>query len=324
MENKININIKQMLTLLTAWSESYIQKQNETILFSLSPSMKIGSGSFERFIDKPYEIEVGISPYSKSFMKRYIPVRDLDFSRACVTIYHEFAHYEQYKAQSDTEILASDLSKHGNTEYYKYNWNIMPHEIDAEYSGVISAQKHLRDTFSNNADELIEQYLRYRAENMKYMIKVPDGSISEKGIEELFEKAYDRSMTNKRIIPSNFLRSGDEAAQMFTFEDGTLRREYELFYRQLQTAGTGQEMDMKMASLVSYLHPDLQGLYPGLNFTVLKPESVFGIPMPESRDEIMARIDSSLTGSISFDSISDDEFTQAVDSISEDAVVQAL
>lgn len=172
---------------------------------------------------------------------------------------------------------------------------------------------------------MMEDYLRYRAENTKYMIKLPEnGSVSKDQVEEMFEKAYDRSLADRRIIPGSFLRSGDETAQMFTFKDGTLKREYEPFYRQLQTAGSGQEMDTKMASLVSYLHPDLQSLYPGLDFNKIRPESVFGMPMPESREDIMARIDSSLTSSMSFGSISNDEFTQAVDEMSKADIAQLL
>lgn len=314
-----------MLDILTTSSKIYIQKQNEPVLFSLSPNTEIGYGTFKRSIDKPYEIKVGISPYSKSFIKRNVIAKDLDFVRAGTTMFHEFAHYEQYKVQDNTEILISDLSKQGNIEYYKHNWTMLPHEIDAEYSGVMSEWDYLENVFPAVADELIENYLKYRTENTKYMIELQENSvISKECIEQLFEMAYDRSLIDRRTIPNNFLRSGDEVAQIFTFEDKTLRREYEPFYRQLQTAGTGQEIDAKMASLVSYLHPNLQDLYSGLDFNKLRPESVFRIPMPESRDEIIARIDPSLTGNILFSSISDEDFTRAVDTISMDDTPQLL
>lgn len=139
MENEINIRTGQMLRILTMLSNAQIQKYDEPILFSLSPNAEIGYGSFNRYTDKPCGIEVGISPYSKSLIKRNTSVRSLDFSRACITTLHEFGHCDQHKAQDNIEILMSDLSKQGNIEYYRYNWNIMPHEIDAEYSGVISA-----------------------------------------------------------------------------------------------------------------------------------------------------------------------------------------
>lgn len=53
---------------------------------------------------------------------------------------------------------------------------------------------------------------------------------------------------------------------------------------------TGAEFDRKVASLVAYIHPELQELYPSLDFKKLDPEIVFGMPMPESPKEIMDRI----------------------------------
>lgn len=44
-----------------------------------------------------------------------------------------------------------------------------------------------------------------------------------------------------------------------------------------------------MASLVSYLHPSLQKMYPELDFEELRPEAVFGIPIPEIPEDSRIR-----------------------------------
>ena len=71
-----------------------------------------------------------------------------------------------------------------------------------------------------------------------------------------------------------------------------------------------------MASLVAYLHPELQDLYENLDFKDLDPEHIFGLKMPETREEIIKRVNTSKMDSV----INEDDFTKAVESIPMDEV----
>lgn len=152
-------------------------------------------------------------------------------------------------------------------------------------------RSRLKEMHADVADFLILDHLTFRANETKYMINEPkNGFRSINQIEIRFENAYEQSLTKQRTLPPGFLRYDDEISKLLTTENGVLRIEYEPFFRQLATATTGQELDLKMASLVSYIHPELQKLYPQLNFAELNPKFIFGIPMPETTSEIKTRL----------------------------------
>lgn len=250
---------------------------------------------------------------------------DLTFVRLGVTTFHEIAHFKR-RTLSDTpkEILISDLSKQQNEQYYRANWDTFPFEIDAEYTGVMTMWDQLERLFPKYADQLMLSHLTERATKTKYMIDVPEnGFQSKEQVEFLFENSYDKSLNNKRDLPSCFLRLDDEITKLLTTGYGILNSNYEPFYRQLVMSETGEELDLKMASLVSYLYPELQRHYSKLNFEDIQPETVFGVKMPETREEIRDRIGTSKQELLSFSKSVEyltgsendvtDDFSKAVD-----------
>ncbi len=288
---------KDIFSILGSWSNEYLENKKDNVQFRFSNNLPIGCGTVRHNLDNEYQILVGISPLSKSLFARNQTVNDLDFIKIGVTMFHEFEHYEQAVNKGiSEEISISDLSKVGNGQYYKDNWHILPHEIDAEYIGVVSMWSKLKDI--SDIDTLMLKHITIKAES-NYMIEMPNnGFQSKEQVESLFEQAYDKSLIAKRELSSRFIRSDDEIAQMITDDNKIIRIEYYPFYYQIQTAKTGQEMDFKMASLVSYIHPELQRLYSDLNFSELEPLSVFGIPMPEIKEEILSRIERQAEDSI--------------------------
>ncbi len=312
----LNLKSNQTFKLYNDWSSEYLEHTDDTIHISFSDSFSIGSGSTKHNINNnSYQIQIGIAPISLSIFKRRQMINDLDFIRIGVTMFHEFAHYDQNSSNNTSkEILISDLSKYKNVSYYEQNWSKFPHEIDAEYTGVMSMWEHLKDIYPDNADILILEYITYRATKTDYIFKIPEEGLQSKDqVEMLFEKAYDDSLITSRKLSVEFFRSYDEIAQLFTNNACVLRSEYYPFYRQIQIAKTGQETDLKMASLVSYIHPELQKVYPLLDFSKLNPSSIFGISIPETRKDILDRIEI-LSDDISDIMLTDDihNFTKAV------------
>lgn len=318
----LKLKNKQVLNLLNEWATDFLNHIDTDTAVQFSAKSPLGSGSLKHStVNGSYEIEIGIAPLSTSFLAQNKTVDDLNFVKLGIVMFHEFAHYDHNTSEEiSKDILLSDLSKFQNNQYYEFNWSVLPHEIDAEYTGVISMWMHLKDSYPNEADKLMTKRLTDRARTTKYILSVPDGGFqSKEQITQMFEDAYDCSLNSKRIFPSGFLRFDDEISRLFTTEDRVLRAEYQPFYRQLVEAQTGKELDLKMASLVSYLHPDLQPMYPRLNFKELNPKSVFGIFMPETVEEIRTRIDMSQTFSLFSDNLErilSDDFTKAVSQIS--------
>lgn len=295
MQNEWSLKLRNRdgFKIIETLTHKQINNINPSIKFHFSSAWSLGFGSIElNNVTGEQQIVVGTYPLSQSFSKMYSPMADLDFVTMGIITFHELTHMEQHiSLDTQKNLLISDLSKHQNDKYYKENWNKFPFEIDAEYTGVITMWSHLKAFSPEHADHLMLERLTHRAEKTKYMINVPEGGLKfREQIEILFENAYNRSLDNKRDLPVQFLRFDDEVSQLLTVDRGILDRRYEPFYRQLMTAETGEELDLKMASLVAYLHPELQSSYPTLKFEELQPETVFGIQMPETQQEIRNRI----------------------------------
>lgn len=280
----VKLNIKQAFSLLYEWAGTKIE-------FSGERMMGNGIWAYDKNHGLDY-IEVGIYPMSKSFLAKYSTIDSSDFVKMGCTMFHELAHRKSRMTDNTPkEILISDLSKQGNPQYYRDNWHILPHEIDAEYTGIISMWEHLKQEYPEDANSLMIKRLEERTEqNKTYMFERPTkGFISKEQIDALFSKAYNESLTGKRILSGQFLRSDDLIAQTF-IKDRSINQDYYPFYQQI-TKATGQNVDIMLASLVSYICPELQSAYSQFNFQDIKPDNIFGIKMPESREEILERID---------------------------------
>lgn len=285
------------------WLKPYVQNKPLKIKFSDRLDMGRGSEKPNRSTEKR-QLTIGCMPHSTSVFSRSVAMSDYDFIKISITAFHELAHFDQ-ETSDDTskEILTSLLSKCYNWKYYRANWEKFPHEINAEYKGVMTVWNRLRDLCEERfqgedakekgrqmADQLMLDYLTNKAENFVYIFKVPeDGLQSKEQVEALFEEAYDKSLNEKRDLPQNFKTIEGDVAKLFKPDDKGKYLDYNLFYMQLMNAQTGRELDLKMASLVSYLHPELQDASK-LDFEELNPKLIFGISMPETSDELKSRL----------------------------------
>lgn len=147
---------------------------------------------------------MGISPLTTTFPVKYLPIKDSDFVKIGVTTFHELTHCKRSLSDNTPkEIQISDLSKCYNKEYYYAEHHKLPHEIDAEYSGVMSMWSLLEREWPDDADRLMFDYLDYRTEKSGqtrklYMIERPEyGFQSKQQVKDLFNEAYEKSLTEK-------------------------------------------------------------------------------------------------------------------------------
>ena len=310
----LNLTNDKAIHILSNWSNQLLQHEKHIVKINFDESIDLGNGSITHHAHSiTHNIIVGIGPFDFSDSMKNDSMSDQTFIRICDTMFHEIAHYKQFVSKdTDREILISDLSKAGNPDYYGAMWHKKPHEIDAEWTGVLSTWEYLEEYYPKHADKLMCAFLSYKANNTIYPIKEPEGGFqSKEQADTLFEETYEKSVHEKQEFPEDHQRFDDEVIKMFLNEDGSLNQLYAPFDNALIKAKTGRELDLMMASLVAYLHPELQDLYENLDFKDLDPEHIFGLKMPETREEIIKRVNTSKMDSV----INEDDFTKAVESI---------
>lgn len=292
----LKLSVKSAVKMLQKWKSEYVSAD---IDLQFSDQYKICSGKTEYTdIHNTPTVIVGMYPLPMSFPSTYLPIKDSDFVRIGVTTFHELTHCKRSLSDNTPkEIQISDLSKCYNKEYYYAEHHKLPHEIDAEYSGVMSMWSLLERDWPDAADRLMFDYLDDRTEKSVqrrklYMIEKPEcGFQSKQQVKDLFNEAYEKSLTEKRSLPDRFISYDGDTSRVLATDNGYgVRAEYVSCYSKLYRAETGADTDRMMASLVSYVHPELQDMYPGLDFEELEPGKVFGRSMPETVDEVRIRL----------------------------------
>lgn len=322
---KFKMTGRQAINKINDWLDVYIGNVDDVIL-KFSNKMSVGTGSMEYEKTGICRITVGIYPYRENGPAWYGRITELDFTRISVDAFHEMGHYVQnISDNTEKEILLSSVSVYNNPQYYRKCWNVMPHEIDAEYTGVMGTWNNMRSAFGDQADNFLYEYLDYKCSNTIYMI--PSTSFqSREQVDSLFESAYGNSLNGRRHPPNDFLQYQDETAQLLTDDYHNLRTEYVPIFNKLMTAQDGRTLDRMMASLVSYMHPELRDKYPQLDFRELNPSHVFGMQMPELPEEIAGRL-APIDNDILFNTMEypmqpDREFEEAMDSIPSSGPIQ--
>ena len=289
-DNNLHLSETSGFRLLTKWVNK-IEKNEKHLEIQLNKNYPPGEG--KTVIDKSkslYQIIVGCN-IPKTFPLNLLPIEDRNFVKIGVTLFHEVDHYQQHTKEHIKECLLSELSKYNNDSYYKESWHELPHEIHAEYSGVMTMWEVMEQEFTlEQADACMLDYINQKADHTRYIIPpAPEGYQSKTEVEHAFEEAYERSLTKVRKFQPNFLRYKDEASRLLT-DDGILRIEYQRHYHTLIGNIPGEQKDRLMSSLVVHLHPELQEEYPALEFHGLSIKQTFHLPAPETTEEARQRV----------------------------------
>lgn len=298
----IKISNRQALNKLIKWAESYLGDARASVNIYFDNVLSNHNGYIKYGKNGEYdEIIIKTPLSSSSLFNRYKQISDADFVKTGVTLFHELAHYAQNKSEDTAEeIRISDLSKYHNNNYYYSCWNNLPHEINAEYIGVMSMWNVLEDEYPNVADKLMLDYLSDRA-SANYMIQLPDeGFQTKEQVELFFEAAYETAVNGPRKLPPEFLHFEDEVPDLLTDEYHNMSSGYVLVANRLLSTNPGSITDKMMASLVAHLHPELQASYKQIDFKDLDPLAVFGHSLPETTEESRDRLGIGLDGHDSF------------------------
>lgn len=225
-------------------------------------------------------------------------VNDRLFLSAVVAFYHEVRHCNVASCRdADVELGLSVVSTFDNGTYYAKSRNELPHEIDAEYHGIVAAWDFIREYKPAKADKAMIDFVNWRASESRYVIQMPKGGFKSRAeVEKAFGDAYDRSLNEvRRVRHPDILDYPDAVSMRMVTRDGYVRRGFGDILAKLVSDVPGREMDRMMASLSCFVDPRNRDYMPCLEGVDLDVRTVFGIdpdhPKPLRREVPSVRSD---------------------------------
>lgn len=312
-----------VFTQLTKWANKVL-KQDENkdwpCILKFAKNRLPGKGALGyNKKTNTYELSLGVGDLTEHSILKTLFISQKDFVKMDVALFHELAHYDQHTKNDTAQTsVISLIATSNNDDYYDAYRFQFPHEIEAEYSGIASMHKHLKTIFSpEKADALIFAYLDYRTKETQYMISPKEGGFhSMEEVEEAFDTAYKLSLITERKLPDGYLNSSDDVPRLITISDGVMDRNYVPFHSQLLCVKTGEETDLKMASLESHARPELQDAISAMNMDELSPIRIFGIEPPALTNSKKKRLN---TGAEDWQEQNIKDFTSAVKSLDQNS-----
>ena len=191
-----------------------IQGKSGRIRMGFDKDISVGNGYIESIYDHIDDMSIGIKELRfdengeiNDNDYRNMPVDDYQFMCALVSEFHELSHVGQVKelihssSPSASYVMIGHMVHGASEDYYKNNYDKMPQEISAQYSGIWNAHKLLTEKLgSEKADALICDYVKDHIKDE--FVKLPkEGKFTN--VEDIFD-AYDKvfveSKTAKRIF----------------------------------------------------------------------------------------------------------------------------
>lgn len=279
MNEKLNLNRITAIEYLKRLAKALPVTNNRQIKTHLTKNADIGNATIDNFAKRASKIQLGIEHISEETRFPLAKVSDLSFTRTIVALYHEYGHYLQnYGPEKDMPSMISEVSVIKNEKYYKHAWSELPHEINAEATGVILAWRAMENAFPDHANECMLDYINYRTQNTTYMIPAKqNGYESKNEIMTAFNKAIHKSIYEPRTPQGRFLRYEDESIQLLTQGyENYLRSPNAYHADKLIDTMPGAQKDRMLAALVLQLHPDILEERPLLKSENLTVEHEFG------------------------------------------------
>lgn len=111
----------------------------------LTDRLRVGAGEARTDFSEDLHVTVGVGKKDQD----YTNISDYDAVAGIVAVYHEFHHVEQQIHPEDANIVRSFIVATYEPQYDPPSanyWNT-PHEINAEYEGIMNARKYLSEKF---------------------------------------------------------------------------------------------------------------------------------------------------------------------------------
>lgn len=188
----------------------------------LADWLPVGDGRRVDDLNTSGRVIVGVGTLFKGVFNNRI--NDLDVVRTGVALYHELTYYHQdVNGLVSVEDAIGSLSGVGNKTLYELDRLRKPHEVQAEYTGVMSMWSVSNDVYGDDlANKCIVDYLNSRCNSVieTYYFERDDTTVFvvsenlKRDVEDAFEQAYDRSLNGERHIVTNLSKLSDESARL--------------------------------------------------------------------------------------------------------------
>lgn len=232
----------------TACSE-LIQAQTNTyhglVSANLTERLAVGAGETRMDFGEDLCVTVGVGKEDRD----YANISDYDAVAGIVAIYHEFQHVEQQIHPKDANIVRSFIVATYEPQYdppLTNYWN-MPHEIDAEYEGIMKAHEYLSGKFGQEkADAAIVNYVNGRAHGSYFVHKhmwQRFKSLDE--VVDAFDDAYEHAFEHLKSYDFSI----DGAIKRSGIDKRTLKQ-------YLNTRNKEEQLS-HLVAVEDYLHPGL-------------------------------------------------------------------
>lgn len=207
----------------------------------------------------------------------------VNYTTAIVNIFHEMRHLENkfngfigccHKKEDDVYIALSYMAQQGNIGYYSCNYYNNPYEIDAEYNGLKEAHNYLSIYFGkSNSEKMLVDYVNHKNEDKNSYFVEPKGKKYFQSYDEILKSLKNLFQESKRIGNRDY-RDNQESIndEALSFIKSYASDEVVV---SLHSSQNSIEYDKKIASIVSYIHPDYKKQIPVLNDVDLSFKSVF-------------------------------------------------
>lgn len=211
----------------------------------VTKKLPVGAGDACMDFSEGLHVTVGIGQKDEE----YTNISDYDAVAGIVAVYHEFQHIKQQIHQEDANIVKSFIVANYEPQYDPPSANYwhMPHEIDAEYTGILNAHKYLISKFGQEkADAAILNYVNERAHGNYFVHKhIWQKFKSLDEVTDAFIVADENAIENLRVYDF----SADGAIKRSGIDKTTLK--------QYLNTRTKEEQISRLVAVEDYLHPGL-------------------------------------------------------------------
>ncbi len=159
--------------------------------------------------------------------KMHLNLRDLflkgnfvNFTKALVTVYHEYEHLKQYEAccygYASAAVVVELIARQQNEDFYEDNYSSFTYEIQAERAGISKAYLYITEKYPElNAFECVKGYIdnqikhgdtRYTGLGFENCKNIEDISLC-------FNRMYDKSLIKRNFQKIFYDYANDNYAQ---------------------------------------------------------------------------------------------------------------
>lgn len=283
MSNELGLTPHDAKTFLNGLCKEFLDHGSDASV-TFDANIKIGEGVH---VNGTRKIIVGTHGVTNFADGKF--VNDADFTDVVVALCHEQAHrLDEKNKYTHESIIFSCLSTLDNRPYYLDLRTNLPHEVAAEWSGVMTAWVVMESAFGSRGTDLMKDYIcrkteAYDKDGARYYFHAKDvPELTKNGVTEAFEAALDKSVNGPRPVTTDIRRYDTSVSKFFKSSEGIP------YFRKLLYTDVGGLRDRMIASVNVYCDPSLMDSR--LSSEDIDLNAAFDVPLRGKKMEEVIRL----------------------------------